>query len=158
MDTLWYYLNKISNFERMVFIKKGILSFSVVLAFAIVNVLGCFSAAAVEGTNVVARKIYVDDFNDREVGKYTKSSGAKGISDETAKDYEVVEETGGNKYIKNVNNWKTVNIWGEAINGDKIALSFKYKLPNYGKGAYFQLNFGDKMVLFFNRQVLVLMI
>ena len=67
MDTLWYYLNKISNFERMVFMKKGILSFTVVLAFAIVNVLGCFSAAAVEGASVVARKIYVDDdFNAKE--------------------------------------------------------------------------------------------
>ena len=133
--------------------KKGILSFTVVLAFAIVNVLGCFSVAAVEGTNVVARKIYVDDdFNDREVGKYTKSSGAKGISDETANDYEVVEEAGGNKYIKNSKDWRSVNIWKEHIDSDKIALSFKYKIPKFAKadgGAYFQLNFGGKMVLFF---------
>ena len=133
--------------------KKGILSFTVVLAFAIVNVLGCFSASAVEGASVVARKIYVDDdFNDREVGKYTKASGAKGISDETATDYEVVEEAGGNKCIKNIKEWRTVNIWGKNIDSDRIGLSFKYKIPKFAKadgGAYFQLNFGGKMVLFF---------
>lgn len=129
--------------------KKGILSFTVVLAFAIVNVLGCFSVAAVEGTNVVARKIYVDDdFNDREDGKYTKSSGAKGISDETAKDYEVIEEAGGNKYIKNSVAWRTVNIWGKNIDSDRIGLSFKYKIPKIS-GAYFQLRFGNTMVLLF---------
>ena len=130
--------------------KKGILSFTVVLAFAIVNVLGCFSAAAVEGASVVARKIYVDDdFNDREEGKYTKSSGAKGISDETAKDYEVVEEAGENKYIKNSAAWRTVNIWGKNIDSDRIGLSFKYKIPKFSDGAYFQLRFGNTMVLFF---------
>lgn len=129
--------------------KKGILSFTVVLAFAIVNVLGCFSAAAVEGASVVARKIYVDDdFNDREDGKYTKSSGAKGISDETAKDYEVIEEAGGNKYIKNSVAWRTVNIWGKNIDSDRIGLSFKYKIPKIS-GAYFQLRFGNTMVLLF---------
>lgn len=129
--------------------KKGILSFTVVLAFAIVNVLGCFSASAVEGASVIARKIYVDDdFNDREVGAYTKASGAKGISDETAKDYEVVEEAGGNKYIKNSVAWRTVNIWGKNIDSDRIGLSFKYKIPKIS-GAYFQLRFGNTMVLLF---------
>lgn len=130
--------------------KKGILSFTVVLAFAIVNVLGCFSASAVEGASIVARKIYVDDdFNDREEGGYIKASGAKSISHETDKGYQVVKEADGNKCIKNNSAWKIVNIWGESIDSDKIGLSFKYKIPKGLGNALFQLRFGDKPVLIF---------
>lgn len=121
--------------------KKGILSFTVVLAFAIVNVLGCFSAAAYGGignthvasSTTVKAAVVDDDFEDRTAGAVASDLYTKPVSG-YLNNSTVEVETNGNKYMK-VSNYNKVraNPAGDGkyyLDSDRIAFSFDITHPN----------------------------
>ena len=125
--------------------KKGILSFTVVLAFAIVNVLGCFSAAAVDCVgnthvtpysyyNTIKTVIVDDDFEDRKVEANLKDDTTKYAKPAVGNDQTVVAaDSNGNKYLK-LNGWqkiyaKPTNGTNYGINSDKLVFSFDITNP-----------------------------
>lgn len=121
--------------------KKGILSFTVVLAFAIVNVLGCFSVAAYGGignthvtlSTTVKTAVVDDDFEDRTAGAVDSGLYTKPVSG-YLKNSTVEVETNGNKYM-NVSKDNTVrtNPAGDGkyyLDSDRIAFSFDITQPN----------------------------
>ena len=129
----------------MVFMKKGILSFTVVLAFAIVNVLGCFSAAAVDCVgnthvtphsyyNTIKTVIVDDDFEDRKVEANLKDDTTKYAKPAVGNDQTVVAvDTNGNKYLK-LNSWqkiyaKPTNGTNYGIDSDRLVFSFDITNP-----------------------------
>lgn len=121
--------------------KKGILSFTVVLAFAIVNVLGCFSVAAYGGignthvasSTTVKAAVVDDDFEDRTAGAVASDLYTKPVSG-YLNNSTVEVETNGNKYMK-VSNYNKVraNPAGDGkyyLDSDRIAFSFDITHPN----------------------------
>lgn len=125
--------------------KKGILSFTVVLAFAIVNVLGCFSAAAVDCVgnthvtpysyyNTIKTVIVDDDFEDRADGATLNEDATEYAKPAVGNNQAVVAaDSNGNKYLK-LNGWqkiyaKPTNGTNYGINSDKLVFSFDITNP-----------------------------
>lgn len=126
--------------------KKGILSFTVVLAFAIVNVLGCFSAAAVDcvgNTHVtpysysdtIKTVIVDDDFEDRTVdvtmGNDTTSYAKPLVGNANCI---FKKDANGNMYAQTTAGWvkfqtKPTNGTKYGIDSDRIAISLDLANP-----------------------------
>ena len=126
----------------MVFMKKGILSFTVVLAFAIVNVLGCFSVAAYGGignthvalSTTVKTAVVDDDFEDRTVDvtmDKDTTSYAKPLVGNAKSIFK--SEENGNKYMQTTE--KDVMLCTKSANNeygldsDRLAISFDILNP-----------------------------
>lgn len=122
--------------------KKGILSFTVVLAFAIVNVLGCFSAAAYGGignthvalSTTVKTAVVDDDFEDRTVDvtmDKDTTSYAKPLVGNAKSVFK--RETNGNMYMQTTE--KDVMLCTKSANNeygldsDRLAISFDILNP-----------------------------
>lgn len=122
--------------------KKGILSFTVVLAFAIVNVLGCFSVAAYGGignthvalSTTVKTAVVDDDFEDRTVDvtmDKDTTSYAKPLVGNAKSVFK--KETNGNVYMQTTE--KDVMLCTKSANNeygldsDRLAISFDILNP-----------------------------
>lgn len=122
--------------------KKGILSFTVVLAFAIVNVLGCFSAAAYGGignthvalSTTVKTAVVDDDFEDRTLDvtmDKDTTSYAKPLVGNAKSVFK--RETNGNMYMQTTE--KDVMLCTKSANNeygldsDRLAISFDILNP-----------------------------